>query len=82
MLPADPAIAAAKKVLEGKPSASEMKAEFEKLQALVHKLTSELYKQTGAAPGAEGAADGQAQGEAKAEEKADDVIDADFKDVN
>ena len=80
------ALAAAKKVLEEKsPEPEAMKSALEKLEASVHKITSEMYKNAGAQPGAEGAAPGaEASGEASkdGEKKDDDVIDADFKDVN
>ncbi|MEK2687695.1 molecular chaperone DnaK [Bdellovibrio sp. GT3] len=81
---ANDAIADAKKVLENKgASADELKAAFDKLQALTHTMTSELYKKQGAqgdaGQGAPGA-DAGAGGEKKAD--GDDVIDADYKDVN
>ncbi|WP_413569928.1 molecular chaperone DnaK [Bdellovibrio sp. HCB117] len=81
---ANDAIAEAKRVLENKGAeVSELKAQFEKLQAVTHKMTSELYKKQGAQPGADGSSGDQGGGEAKAEEKnGDDVIDADYKDVN
>lgn len=78
---ANDAIAEAKKVLENKSAESdELKAKFEALQALTHKLTSELYKKQGGQ--AEGG--GQAGGaeNASADKGNDDVIDADYKDVN
>ena len=75
---------AAKKVLENKEAeASLMKAEFEKLQALVHKISSDLYsKQSAAGAGADAGA--QADANAGSQDKkagGDDVIDADYKDV-
>ncbi len=85
------AVADAKKVLENKTAAQpELKAAFDKLQTVSHKMTEEIYKATGAQPGAEGAsANGGGDGHqdngagTKAEnKKGDDVIDADFKDVN
>ncbi|MBC7465312.1 MAG: molecular chaperone DnaK, partial [Bdellovibrio sp.] len=81
------AVADAKKVFENKAATpTELKAAFEKLQTVSHKITEELYK-AGAAPGADAAGaghDGHAAGaEAGATgSKKDDVIDADFKDVN
>lgn len=80
---ANEAIADAKKVLENKSAeASELKASFDKLQELTHKITSELYKKQGSAGGDAGAG-GQQQGGAESTEKGgDDVIDADYKDVN
>lgn len=85
------AVADAKKVLDNKASTtSELKAAFEKLQTISHKITEEIYKAGAAAPGADGGAghDGHAGGGADAGHgangggKKDDVIDADFKDVN
>ncbi|WP_374029023.1 molecular chaperone DnaK [Bdellovibrio bacteriovorus] len=79
---ANEAIADAKKVLENKgSSADELKASFEKLQALTHKLTSELYKKQGAQTGGDGAGGGQ-QEPSEPNKGGDDVIDADYKDVN
>ena len=79
------AIADAKKVIEDKSSdVSAYKAALERLQNLSHKLTTEIYKQTGGA-GAEGAAAAgpeQASGTASNKKDGDDVIDAEFKDVN
>ncbi len=73
-------VAEAKKVIEGNGELAALKEAFEKLQALTHKLTAEVYKKQGAA-GADGAAGPQAgTDEKKAGEE--DVIDADFKDVN
>ena len=65
---------------DSKPEA--LKDVYEKLQALSHKLSSELYSKKGANPeggaGAAGAADEETQTTAKA---GDDVIEADYKDV-
>jgi molecular chaperone DnaK len=78
----------ARKVFDDKSAGlTELKAAHDKLQTLVHQLTSELYKKQGAqgAPGANGSADGAASGEAAGGENkkdGDDVIDADYKDVN
>ena len=78
-----------RKVLENKSAeASELKAAFEKLQTVSHKLTEEMYKAGAAAGAAGGAADAGAGEPAAGAEanngsgKKDDVIDADFKDVN
>lgn len=89
------AVADAKKVLENKSaSTSELKAAFDKLQTVSHKITEELYKAGAAQPGADGGGAGHdnghgqnnggsgAEGAAGAGGKKDDVIDADFKDVN
>lgn len=79
---ANDAIADAKKVLENKSAeASELKASFDKLQELTHKISSELYKKQGAPAGDAGA--GAQGGEDTSSSKgSDDVIDADYKDVN
>ena len=85
------AVAEAKKVLENKTAEStDLKAAFEKLQTISHKLTEEMYKASAAAGAATGAdaagADASAghttDGSANGAGKKDDVIDADFKDVN
>ncbi|NUN04830.1 MAG: molecular chaperone DnaK [Bdellovibrio sp.] len=79
---ANDAIAEAKKVLENKSAESdELKAKFEALQALTHKLTSELYKKQGGQAEGGGQAAGGAEN-ASADKGNDDVIDADYKDVN
>ena len=81
-------LATAKKVLENKAAATpELKAAFEKLQSVSHKMTEAMYKNTGgAAPGgqpggANGAGGEKAEGKTEGKD-GDDVIDADFKDVN
>lgn len=85
------AVAEAKKVLENKTAEStDLKAAFEKLQTISHKLTEEMYKASaaaGAAPGADTAGADESSDHAKGGAtngagKKDDVIDADFKDVN
>lgn len=85
---AQEAVAEAKKVIENKSSElSAISKALETLQALTHKMTSELYKKqgAGAAQGEHGAGSadhGGGEGEEKATgSKNDDVIDADFKDV-
>ena len=84
---ANEAIAEARKVLENKAApATELKAAFDKLQAVTHKLSSELYKkQGGEQTGGDGSGGnghgGAAEGEG-ANKGGDDVIDADYKDVN
>jgi len=62
-------------------NAEEMKGAFERLQNVVHQMSSELYQKTSAGgQGQGGPQDGQ---EAKAEKKeGEQVIDAEFKDVN
>ena len=78
-------VAEAKKLLETNGDLAALKATFEKLQAITHKMTAEVYKKQGAAAGgAEGAGPQGAGGAAGGEEKKsdEDVIDADFKDVN
>lgn len=73
---AEAAIADAKKVLENKTAdTASLKAQFDSLQAIVHNLTSQMYK--GGEAGPEATADAGA-----GVKKDDDVIDADFKDVN
>jgi len=81
---ANEAIAEARKVLENKNApATELKAAFEKLQTVTHKLSSELYKKQGGQPGADGSGGGAGSTEAEGANKGgDDVIDADYKDVN
>ncbi|MFP5520333.1 MAG: molecular chaperone DnaK [Bdellovibrionia bacterium] len=77
------AVAEAKKTLEDKNAATEtLKSQFERLQNLVHKMTSDLYKKTGAQPGADAGAGAGEAGGSTAGGKDDDVIDADYKDVN
>jgi molecular chaperone DnaK len=78
-------LAESKKVLEGTPSSSELKAQHEKLTHASHKLAEVLYKANAAqaaagGPAAPGAA---APGEPAAEPKKDDtVIDAEYVDVD
>jgi molecular chaperone DnaK len=84
---ANEAIAEARKVLENKGApATELKAAFDKLQTVTHKLSSELYKKQGGQPGGDGTGGGGAGGGSTETEGAnkggDDVIDADYKDVN
>jgi molecular chaperone DnaK len=82
---AETAVADAKKVLEKKDAELfDFKQATDKLQAISHKITQELYKQSGGAAGgpeagsqAGGAGAGASQNSGK-----DDVIDADYKDVN
>ncbi|MBK7961628.1 MAG: molecular chaperone DnaK [Bdellovibrionales bacterium] len=82
---ANEAVAEAKKVME-KGEVPELKAAFEKLQAVTHKVSGDLYKKQAGAAGAEGAgpeAGGPTPGAQKdGKPGGDDVIDADFKDVN
>ena len=76
----EPALAEAKKILEGEASAADLKAAYEKLTASSHKLAEALYK----ANAAQGAAPtGEAQPAAE-EPKKDDggVIDAEYVDVD
>ena len=79
-------LAESKKVLEGTPTAEELKAAHEKLTQASHKLAEVLYKANAeqAAAGAEqGApADGSGNAEPHAEQKKDEgVIDAEYVDV-
>lgn len=85
---ANEGVAQAKKVLEDKNAdLGALKCQFDTLQALTHKLSSELYKKQGATAGAEGATGAGATGGAESSGTGksaggDDVIDADYKDVN
>lgn len=79
---AEEAIVKAKAVLDNKNSdISALKAEFTALQAVSHKITTELYKKSAGANGANAGAEGPTEGATQGN-KGDDVIDADFKDVN
>ncbi|MDR3738394.1 MAG: hypothetical protein P4L40_05175 [Terracidiphilus sp.] len=79
-------LAESKKVLEGTPTSSELKAQHEKLTQASHKLAEVMYKAkaaetaAGAAPG--GPADGSAAGAASEPKKDDTVIDAEYVDVD
>lgn len=77
---AEEAVADAKKALEGKGDAGELKSAFEKLQAVTHKLTAEMYKKTSG--GQDGGGPQQPGGGEEKKSGDDDVIDADYKDVN
>ena len=82
---AEEAIANAKKALETKsPVLADLKAANEKLQAISHKITSELYSKAGAGGPSAGGAEAHAHdaGAQAGKGGKDDVIDADFKDVN
>lgn len=84
---ANEAIAEARKALENKGApATELKAAFDKLQTVTHKLSSELYKKQGGQPGGDGSGGGGTGGGSTetegAKKEGDDVIDADYKDVN
>ena len=75
------ALADARKLLEGTPSAAELKAEQEKLTTASHKMAEVLYKANSAAassPDSTGAATGQPPVDAKKDEG---VIDAEYVDV-
>jgi molecular chaperone DnaK len=75
------ALADSKKLLEGTPSSSELKAQHEKLTHASHKLAEVLYKANAAAP--QGGPDAAASGEPAAEQKKDEgVIDAEYVDVD
>jgi len=75
------ALAESKKLLEGTPSSSELKASHEKLTQASHKLAEVLYK-ANAAEAASGAGPGATPGEPAAEQKKDEgVIDAEYVDV-
>lgn len=80
---ANEAIAEAKSVLENKSAdVATLKAAFEKLQGLTHKMTSELYKKQGGPEGAQAAEEKDGSGAQANNKGGDDVIDADYKDVN
>ena len=80
--PVKEALADAKKVLENKTASTpDLKAAFEKLQTVSHKMAEAAYKATGAQPGADTGSQPGAQPGATGKD-GDDVIDADFKDVN
>ena len=55
-------LAESKKVLEGTPNSSELKAAHEKLTQASHKLAEVMYKANAAAAGAAGGPDGSAGG--------------------
>ena len=74
-------LADSKKLLEGTPSAKELKDQHEKLTHASHKLAEILYK-ANAASAAAGAAPGEPTAEPHAETKKDEgVIDAEYVDV-
>jgi molecular chaperone DnaK len=73
------ALADSKKLLEGTPSAAELKAQHEKLTHASHKLAEILYKVNAASATA---APGEPTAEPHAETKKDEgVIDAEYVDV-
>ena len=77
------ALAESKKLLEGTPSAKELKDAHEKLTHASHKLAEILYKANAASPAAGAAPGGEAAGEPHAETKKDEgVIDAEYVDVD
>jgi len=75
------AVADAKKLLAGTPSATELKASYDELTQASHKLAEALYKaaSTQGAPEPHGVPTEQPQGEAKKDEG---VIDAEYVDVD
>ncbi|MBC7371337.1 MAG: Hsp70 family protein, partial [Bdellovibrionaceae bacterium] len=82
---ANEAVAEARKVLENKAApAAELKSAHDKLQAVTHKMSEQMYKQGAGPEGAAGAQGnaGESAGAEKAKGEGDDVIDADYKDVN
>jgi molecular chaperone DnaK len=74
-----------KKLLEGTPTSTELKASHEKLTAASHKLAEILYKATaaqgGPAAGGPEAATGGDHGSAQEQKKDEGVIDAEYVDV-
>jgi molecular chaperone DnaK len=74
-------LADSKKLLEGTPSAKELKEQHEKLTQASHKLAEVLYKANAAqAAAATGAAPAEAQS-APDQKKDEGVIDAEYVDV-
>ena len=63
-------------------SVSEIKAIFEKLQTISHKITNDIYQKQGAAGAPADGAAGEKTADGTSGKKDDDVIDADYKDVN
>jgi molecular chaperone DnaK len=77
------ALAESKKLLEGTPSATELKAQHEKLTHASHKLAEILYKANAASAEAGAAPGGEPTAEPHAETKKDEgVIDAEYVDVD
>jgi molecular chaperone DnaK len=75
-------LAESKKLLEGTPSAKEMKDQHEKLTRASHKLAEILYKANADSATAAGATPGEPTTEPQAETKKDEgVIDAEYVDV-
>lgn len=81
---AEEAVAESRKLLDNKAEVEELKASFDKLQGITHKLTAELYKKQGSGGSGEGGGGGEGGSSGGEEKKSgeDDVIDADYKDVN
>jgi molecular chaperone DnaK len=76
-------LADSKKLLEGTPSAKELKDQHEKLTHASHKLAEILYKVNAASAAAGAASGGEAAGAPNAETKKDEgVIDAEYVDVD
>ncbi len=72
-----------KLIADSNSTAEALKAVFDKMQTLVHKLSSDMYQKAGAqADAGSGAGAGAADAGASQAKGGDDVIDADFKDVN
>ena len=80
----EPALAEAKKVLEGESSSAARKAAYEKLTTASHKMAEAMYKAAQAAQAAAPAGDATAAPEQPAAEakKDDNVIDAEYVDVD
>jgi molecular chaperone DnaK len=78
------ALADAKKVLEGQPSAAELNEAREKLTAASHKLAEAMYKANAAAgtPTEAPSGDGAAAGTTEEAKKDEGVIDAEYVDVD
>jgi molecular chaperone DnaK len=76
-------LAESKKLLEGTPSAKELKDQHEKLTHASHKLAEILYKANAASTAAGAAPGGEPTAETHAETKKDEgVIDAEYVDVD
>lgn len=77
------AVADSKKVLDNKAAAlTEIKAAFDKLQTISHKVTEDIYKASAASGGSTETASTDEAASTDEKKSGDDVIDADFKDVN
>ncbi len=76
------ALAEAKTVLSGTPSAAELNTAKDKLTTASHKLAEAMYKANAAAPPPDGAQPGVASADAGEQKKEEGVIDAEYVDVD